>query len=89
MATSKTKKPEVQVPPGCVTWVVSTEELVILAQLLSFAQTSSQTIALEAANQGDAETAGTFTARAELSAYLVNKIKTLTNIGEPSSSEKH
>ena len=84
------KKTIPTVPPEHVYLVLSTEELVSMTQIFSFARDLFEQMATNAAKEaGNEKVQVIYGARAQLSEMLYNKLITLVNIGEPISRDVH
>ena len=81
------KMPEAKV--GDYTFMLNTDEVLSLIQILAFSKDLFMQMSINAATAQDQKGQITYAARSELSAMLYSKFREIASIGEPSSRELH
>jgi hypothetical protein len=69
--------------------ILSRDEILAAVQILSFAQSMFEQMAMDSHKANDEKSLQTWAARSKLSTLLYQKLRDVANIGEPAPGELH
>ena len=85
----KVAEPRPEVKSNEHLFVMSTEEIFSLVQILAFSKDIFKQMSINVGIEGDLKGQEAFAARSELSAILLKKVSDIVNLGEPTSRDLH
>ena len=87
--TTEQQPPKPPVREGEFTFVLSTEEVLAVVQILAFSKDTFTAMSSNAQKEGNVKASEVFAARSELSGLLYDKFRDVASIGEPTSRHLH